>query len=205
MTAFFLIEDGKALTLVKEHISEFMRVREQSNAIAKELGITQAYFAKDSGVLSGVVFEGDVHPDFTKPKRGTSVSYPKRGTAWAEKFKAQIGYANQVSTISKAFGIPCSLGYKSDHGTGWCAIGSPLTECGFMFLSVDGPYGLWAPDVEKCVQDRITQGYSVEEPAASFKFNIDGARRIDREEWDLLVAQHRVNQKKKEKEQSNSK
>lgn len=195
----FMIEGGKALDLVKQHINKVKRVRDEVHALAKEIGVEEISTRRDTGILSGVVFKGKVHPDFTKPKKG--VSYPKKGTAWAKRFADQSGHECASYVIAENLAVPLSVMYrKSADNWGSRHVGYPFSECGFAYLSADGPYIMWTPDVPAVVKEYEEEGYAVDEPAKSFRLEFDGCRRIEREEWEILVAQHKLEQKKRSKE-----
>ncbi|MGC5808004.1 hypothetical protein [Ralstonia pseudosolanacearum] len=51
------------------------------------------------------------------------------------------------------------------------------------------------PDVPGAVARDEAKGYAVAEPAKSFKLEFEGCRRIEQEEWDILVAQHKLEEK----------
>lgn len=199
MTAYFIIESGRPLELVRQQIAETARVQKQTQDLAKELGITNGSLCRMTGVLLGVVFDGPVHPEFVKPKsRGRNrSSYPKKGSDWAKRFAAQQGTPNASAVIASEFGIPLSIFYKTDDGHGWSCIGNPLVECGFLWLGENGPFAMWAPDVPALVEERKSRGQTIEEPAASFAFNIDGCQRIEKEEWEILVLQHELAEKQR--------
>jgi hypothetical protein len=191
-----MIEGGKPLEMIKQHIAERQRVAVAVRDMAKGLGAEQVYTDRTNGTLCGVVFPGAIHPDFAKPKKRNGVSYPKKGTAWAMRLKEQQGYRDPSEWISSEFGIPLSLSWrKAGEWCGSTCIGSPLTECGFLFLGEDGPFAMWAADVPAYVEVYRSYG-DIEEPASSFQFNIDGLRRIEREEWEILVLQHKLADKK---------
>lgn len=192
-SAIFLIKSGKALEMVKHHISERLRVREQSREIAAKVGCERVFTDRLDGTITGFDFSGRAVPEgFRKPKSRTSASYPKKGSAWADLLRSQVGHASPPSTISEAFCVPLSLGYETGNGKGWRCIGNMLQECGWLYLSESGPYALWIPDVELEVKSDRDQGHTVLEPAASFKMEIPGCRRISQAEWDLMVAKHQV-------------
>lgn len=192
-----MIEGGRALEMVSEHISEVLRVQSEVSALAKELGVEMVTRDRRTGVLAGAKFNGDIHPDFRKPKRGNDISYPKKGTEWAQRLADQVGYRDPAEWISTEFGIPVSIRYEGNGGAGCCMIGNPLNECGFLYLSKDGPYAMWAPDVLGAVARKEADGYVVDEPARSFRFNIEGCRLIENEEWEILVLQHKLAKKEK--------
>lgn len=194
-SAIFLIEGGKALGMVKEHIAERLRVKAVVHALAKELGVTDVSTNRSTGVLAGVCFKDKPHPDFTKARGCEGVSYPKKGTEWHKRFKAQTGFREVCGWIAEEFNVPCSIRFKNEHGSGGRMIGSPFNECGFLYLGVDGPYAMWIPDVPAEVANQAEQGYEVEEPAKSFVMEFDGCRRIHKEEWEILVLQHKLEQK----------
>ena len=179
--AIFLIEGGKALELVRTHFAEWMRVRKQSQDLARELGVDHVWTNKEDGVVIAVEFKGEVPPDFTG--RGRHGSRPKRGTEWAKRFAAQVGYRNPSALLMEGLGIPCfiSYGYKKGHGTR--RLGLPFSECGFQWVGERGPYSMWMPDVVAEVRAELAAGRTVEEPAASFRMEFDGCRRITEDEW----------------------
>ena len=195
--AIFMIEGGKALELVKQHIAEKQRVARERGDLAGELGVEDIYVSNMDGVLLGVRFKGDaVHPDFKKPDR-KGISFPKARTAWKERFDAQRGFPRPSIVIAEAFDIPLSIGYTGkEGGHGWRSIGNPFNECGFLYLGVDGPYAMWVPDVPGEVAEGETRGVIVEEPAKSFRLEFEGCKRIEKEEWDILVAELKLAQKR---------
>lgn len=196
MDAFFMIESGRALEMIKEHIADRHRVMIETRSLAKEIGAPQLFEDRTNGVLLGVVFDGDIHPDFKKPSGRHTASYPKKGTAWAKRLSEQKGYQPLVRWISGEFDIPLGISYTHENGSGGSGIGNPFTECGFLYLGVDGPYAMWVPDVPAEVAEYEAKGYVVEEPARSFKLEFDGCRRIEKEEWEILVLQKKLADKK---------
>lgn len=209
INAFFRIEGGKALEMVQAHIAERIRVQKEVSVLANELGITEGRTDRMTGILTGVMFPNDIHADFTKPKKRNDSSYPKKKSAWAARFAAQKGYRDPANWIAKEFGIPLSISFrnidnKSEDGNGWAHIGSLLTECGFLFLSEQGPYAMWTPDVPAIVASRTSPNVVVEEPAASFKLEFEGCCRIEKEEWEILVLQHELKEKLSNQKNTNS-
>lgn len=191
--AIFMIEGGKALEMVKQYISEVKRVAAQNKLLAEELGVNEVTTNIRTGVISGVCFKEAIHKDFTKPKKG--ISYPKKKTIWNDKFKAQIGHRDASTWIAEEFHIPFDIDYFNEKTKGSRYIGSLLRECGFLFISENGPYAMWCPDVCAYVQNYIDQGYDVKEPAKSFKLDFDGCRRIEPDYWKILVLQHKLEKK----------
>lgn len=191
----FMIEGGKALELVKQHIAERRRVLAQNKAIADELGVKEVRVDRETGELRAVVFPGKIPEGWTKPdKHGCCL--PKKGAEWWQRFRQQKGHPDPSVTIAEAFKIPMSIEYSSGGGTGFRHIGSFLHECGFLYMSPDGPYAMWVPDVPGEVAADEARGHTVAEPAKSFKLEFEGCRRIESEEWDLLVAQHKLAKKR---------
>jgi hypothetical protein len=195
---YFMIEGGKALALIQHHIAERLRVRTEAIAIAKELGAEDVSTSIANGAVVAAKFKGAVHPDFKKP--GKYGSFPKQGSEWAKRFADQKGYEEESHLIASTFDIPLSIGTKDENGSGWRCIGHPLQECGFLYLGKDGPYAMWIPDVEAEVAADTAKGLTVQEPERSFRAVFDGCRRIDIEEWEILVAQHNLAKKRAARE-----
>lgn len=195
--AIFMVEGGLALELVKQHIAEAQRVRDEVIAMCRELGVERVSTSREDGKLLGVVFPRGtpVHPDFRKPN-AQGVSYPRRGSAWAKRMDAAKGYEAPERVISKAFDIPLTLSYKDSKMEGSRCLGNMLTACGWLYLTKDGPYAMWCPDVPAAVAAHEADGHEVEEPAKSFKLEFDGCRRIEEEEWEILVQQHKLEKKR---------
>lgn len=201
----FMIEGGPALELVKAHIEEVLRVDREVIALAKELGVERVYRSHDDGTLLQVIFPGKTVPEgWTKPdKKG--LSHPKKGTEWAKRFAAQKGHASVSQLIANTFEVPTWVEYTGIPGTanegnwGSTCIGRPLNECGFGYMSKEGPYCLWVPDVAAEVTAIEARGYLAKAPAKGFKLEVPGLREIEDEEWDVLVAQHKLEKKRREK------
>lgn len=199
--AIFMIESGRPLEMIKQHIAERQRVRKDVYGLARELGVTEIQTDRTNGVLRAVRFPGAIHPEFTKPKGRDSSSYPKKGTEWGKRLAAQVGYRDSAEWISSEFGIPLNVSYKTDDGDwGSTCIGSMLNECGFLFLSEEGPFAMWTPDVPAYVAEYSGNGRTADEPAASFQLEFGGCRRIEPEEWELLVLQDKLAKKQALKE-----
>jgi hypothetical protein len=186
---YFMIEGGKALDVCKAFIAQRERAIKERQSLAKELGIDHYLFDELNGTLRSVRFTHHPHKDFTAAQR-RGYYRPRKNSAWAKRFAGQPDHPHESSLISAELGIPTRLQHRSQNGHGTSHIGRPLYECGFLFLSVDGPYAMWIPDVEAEVARYLARGETVEEPALSFKAEFDGCRRILIQEWNLLVAQH---------------
>lgn len=197
--AIFLIEDGKALTLCKQHIDEVRRVTKDVAALLEELGVERCTRDRLTGTLSGVVFEhnGRLHPDFKVPN-AKGVSYPKRHSEWAKRLAAQKGYTPDSEVISKEFGVKGYLSYQcGDGGSGFRSIGNPFKPCGFLYMSEQGPYAMWVPDIVAIAADMAANGEMVKASDVPTKLEFEGCRRIEREEWEIMVLQHKLQQKQK--------
>ena len=193
--AYFLIEGGRVLEMVREHIADRLRIQAENRKIAEELRVDEGVTDRTTGVLRGVVFKDVIHPDFTKPRKN-GASYPKKRTKWFSRFDGQKGYLSLPEWISKEFKIPLRVEYVGNNCRGNLAIGTIFAECGFLYLSEEGPYAMWVPDVPVAVREYEANGYTVSEPAKSFVLEFDGCRRIEKEEWEILVLQHRLANKK---------
>jgi hypothetical protein len=189
-----MIEGGPALELVQHHIAERKRVGAEARRLLKDLGVDEFWSNRSDGTVSAVRFSGTPHPDFTKGDKNGS--RPKKGTEWAVRFAAQNGYANPSNMIAAALDIPLSISYSRGGPKGWTAIGYPLAECGFLWISPEGPYAMWIPDVEAAVEASRARGFEVGEKEAAFRAEFEGCRRIEREEWDILVAQRKLAEKR---------
>lgn len=194
----FRIRGGLARQLVKQHIADRLRTSEANVVMLKELGVTRYWPSVDDGTVLSVHFSGERHADFVKPNR-RGASHPKPGTQWASRFAAQVGYESPSIIISRAFNIPLSLSTGKGDFKGWSALGVPLQECGFLYLGEDGPYAMWVPDVPGEVAAALAKGYDVNEPARSFKLEFEGCKRMEPEEWDILVAQDSLRRKQQDR------
>lgn len=198
-TLIFLIEGGKALELVKAHIAARLATEQEIRAICTELGVSEYTTNPINGHLVGVVFPAERHPDFKVPTR-RGVSYPKKGSEWEKRLQAHKGYPAQTSIIQEQLGVPCTIEWEDATGHGWQHIGNCLNECGFLYLGTDGPYGMWIPNIPAEVAKIEAEGRVVVNAAKTFKPELEGCRLIEREEWEILVAQHKLEQKRKKQE-----
>lgn len=193
-----MIESGKPLDLVKAHIADRIRVKAETHRLLDELGLAEGaryWPCSMTGVVFAVAFpKGKHHPDFKAPSRKNGSCRPKKGSHWEKRFAEQKGYANDSEQIAKAFDVPtCIETQHVDGTTGWRHIGRLFSPCGFLFLSPEGPYAMWIPDVDAEVCEALARGAKVE-PMISTPV-IEGTRRIEPEEWDIVVAQHKLAEK----------
>lgn len=197
--AIFLIEGGKALELIKTHIAEKVELAAKIKAIADEFGTTNVATSKHDGSLIGLRLNANqpTPKDFLVPDEH-GISRPRKKSATAKRFAEIGGYTKPADMIAEAFGIPTQISYKKDgEYNGSRSIGSPFFPCGFLYLSPEGPFAMWTPDVELEVQ--LTQaredGVEVAEPARSFRLDIEGCRRLEPEEWQIIALTHTLMRK----------
>ncbi|AJD82948.1 hypothetical protein PJWF_00054 [Achromobacter phage JWF] len=201
---YYLIEDGQALELVQAHIRDVIATDGARHALIKEISdeaqVENAYRHVDTGVLLGVTFaRGHHHPDFTKPRGRNKTCHPKQGTFWEKRFKEQPKIETLPRNVVDAYKIPLTLNYvKIENGKeteeGFRHIGwPPLHEVGFLYLGKAGPYALWTPDIVAYARAQEAKGYKVKGECAVWNQDgLEGCRRIKKEEWELLVAQHNL-------------
>lgn len=201
--AIYLIESGKALDLVKQHIAHRIRIRKEGIALLAELGCQNnpVWTDRMTGVITCISAKRGQQPEgFTMPD-SKGRTWPKKGTAAAKRFADQRGYPAPTSEIARAFNVPLHFDYTSNDGsTGSRRIGFPLRECGYLYMGEDGPFALWIPDVKQIVADCEAQGDTVTCDAKAFDMVLEGCRRIELEEWDIMVMQHKLDEKRRQKE-----
>jgi len=205
---YYLIEGGQALELVQAHIRDLLATDaarvELIKEISKEAKVVEACRHIDAGTLIGVRFERGVqHPDFTKPRGRLKSCYPKKGTKWFARFQDQPRVETTPGALVDAYKIPLSMSYvKIEDGKqtseGFRHIGwPPLNEVGFLYMGKDGPYGLWTPDIQAYVKDQESRGFKVTGACSTYDPDgLEGCRRIEKEEWEIIVAQHKLKEKK---------
>lgn len=192
------------LELVKHHISEVHRVNEDNWKILKELGFENGASVctnRFNGEIISIRFpKGKLPEGWTKPD-SKGHSRPKAKTEWHKRLHAGTGYKEVVPLIRESLGIPCTIHYHGKDITlgssGSCCMGNPFVECGFLWLSDDGPYAMWTPDIPAIVAQYEADGYTVEEPVKSYKLEFEGCRRIEKEEWEIMVLRHNLEKKGK--------
>lgn len=196
---FFMAEGGKTLELAQKHVADRQETLKRNAALLEPLGVTKYVQSTVDGTVVGVEFPGKPHADFKRPnKRGAS--FPKAKTEWAARLANQTGYDRRGFDLAEALGVPTSISYTFDGGSGGGAIEGYgfYSGVGFLFLSADGPFCLYVPNVAAKVSEYEERGYTVGEPCKSFKPEFDGARPILEEEWEMLVAQHKLAKAKAE-------
>lgn len=206
---YFLVEGpGTAMDLVKASIAERKTARAAIAEYIKRIGATDARYYSDFRV-EGVLFDGERPTGWVKAKNGHGLSYPKKGSPELAELNALPRIAITSGEISKALSVPCCLDWVDSDGkpAGWEVIGMPLQECGFAYPGENGPYLLWIPDVAGEAKLRAEERSRYPDLYASthlkpglldYRPVFDGCRQILREEWDLIVAQHKLAKKQRE-------
>jgi hypothetical protein len=193
--AVFLIEGGKPLELVKQHIQDRLLTREANFKICEELGVESACTDTIQGTLTRVVFKGKVHKDFTVPNKH-GASRPKVGTEWAKRFNSQKGYRHSSCIIEEHFNVATKISFtRSDGAHSWRHMGDMFFPCAFLFLSADGPYAMYMPDVQRECEAIEAEGHTITEPTTR-ELQFEGCKRIEKEEWEIMVLQHELAEKK---------
>lgn len=201
LTAYYLIEGGRPLELVKHHIAERDRVRLANVAIADELGVQEGRFASwgECGVLTAVKFCGKPPEGWTKPDRH-GCSRPKHGTEWAKRLDALKGWKDPSDIIREEFKVPCTMFYLTDGGEGSKTIGG-FSPNGFLWASLEGPFAMYIPDVAGEIKlFEAETGYAVTEPDRNWELTAPGLRRIEKEEWTILANQKTLELRRAERE-----
>lgn len=194
---YFAVESGTTLELAHKHVAEANATAERNAALIEPLGVEKYTVSFFDGFVDGVVFNGAPHKDFKKANKH-GVSYPKAKTEWAEKFAASKGYDKSGFELAKMLGVPTVLNYKSKDSDGWTHTSSGFSSgVGFLYLSEDGPFALYVPDIAAQVADYEARGYTIDDACKKFKPEFDGARPILKEEWELVVAQHDLEKAKR--------
>lgn len=195
---YFAVEGGSTLELAHKHVRDEQDMMSRNKVLLDELGV-ERYFPSLDGTVAGVDFGSKpVHPDFRKPDR-KGRSWPKKGTEWARRFSEQTGYDRRGFGLAKALGVPTSLYYTYDDGEGMSSIGRGFNPgVGFLYLSEIGPFALYVPNIAAKVADYEARGYTVDDACKNFKPEFDGCRPILKQEWELAVAQHELEEAKRE-------
>ncbi|TWD58150.1 hypothetical protein FB480_101905 [Agrobacterium vitis] len=193
---YFLVTGGTVLELCKAHIKAREESRQRNRAIAAELGASEFQEHILDGAICAVIFDGKKHPDFKTPNKHGGCA-PKKNTEWHRRFLANKGYDRRGYDIAKALCVPTTLDYTTDSGEGWEAIGGGFSSgIGFLWLSESGPFALYIPDIAAIVAKHEAYGHVVGDAVKSFKPVFDGAQPIEKEEWEILVLQHQLAEKR---------
>ena len=190
---YFAVDGGRMLELAKKHVAERAAVEEVNRALAKELGAERYAVDYANGVLCGVIFTGKPHADFKKANKH-GIASPRARTAWDARLSSIKGYDRRGFSLAKALGVPTDISYQRDgieRGSA-CISGGFSSGVGLLYLSKDGPFALYIPDIAHVVADYEARGYTVCDECKNFKPEFDGARPILKEEWELTVARHKL-------------
>lgn len=196
-TMYFLIESGKVLEMVRDHIQSRIETYARNKALLDDLGLNRYWHDIMDGTVAYVDFgNNQIHKDFKKPDR-KGRSYPKKNTEWDKRFKEQVGYDRTGFGVAKALGIPDTIQYEKDGLQGSSVIASGfLSGVGFLYLSPEGPYVLYTPDVQAKVREYEDKGYKVDDACKNLKAEFEGCRLITEAEWKFIVAKHELEKEK---------
>lgn len=194
---YFSVEGGRTLELARAYVAEHAAVEERNRAMAREIGAERYVVSIMDGVLSGVEFSGNQHPDFKRPNR-RGICFPKKKSEWEARLLSQVGYDRRGYRLAKSLGVPTSIDYTTDGGRGSSSISRGFgSGVGFLYLTEDGPFALYMPDISEVVARHESDGHTVSAECKNFKPEFEGARPILKEEWELMVAQHEFDEAKK--------
>ena len=201
---YFLIEGpGRAKELVTQYIAERAAVVQAINAFAKKVGASAYQTERETLRLAGLTFDGPVPQGWksigSTSRRGGKQSFaPRKGSAEHAEMQSLPTLSLTPEKVAQALGIPTMIDYVNAKGAyaGGVILSLPGDECGFAYPTASGPFLLWMPDVEKAVEScektlpKIAPHLSVSPAIKSYRPEFEGCRKILREEWDLIVAQH---------------
>lgn len=211
--SIYLIESGTAKELILRHFAERERALQARVAAIKALHLDpntiQVWSSKYDGSMSSVYLpaRADLPKGFnasawTKPDRQGRRS-PKRGTDEQRIFRAkECEYTPTERLIAGAYKVPGQINYKTTGGEGSTAIGPMMSACGFLWLDQEkGPWALWVPDTKTIVASAKAQhakdkAFKITNNIESWKMDTTGLKPILEEEWDLLVAQYKLDRAK---------
>lgn len=189
---YFAVEGGRALEMAKQHVRARQDQHARNVALLEGLNTKEYVASILDGTVVGVRFDGVPHPDFKKAN-SKGWSAPKKNTEWAKRFEENPGYDARGYELAEALGGPTVLKYSSSTSRGMTHISKGFSSgVGFLWLGEDGPFALYIPDVQAMVAQYEEGGYTVCPECKHFAFQLDGARPILKEEWELTVAKHKL-------------
>lgn len=193
----FLIEGpGKAMDLITSWLAEHRAALARNKLLLDPLGVTTYQFDRDTGVVVGVKFDGDLPADWKKPNKH-GISFPKKNSEWTKRLAAQVGHAKESDLIRTALQIPTIIWGKYADGKGTRReIGHWFRPCGFATLGAEPPFLLIIPDVAFYVAEAEADGVIVPDEVKSFKPEFEGCRPIAEREWEIMELQHKAAQAK---------
>ena len=201
---YFLIEGpGRAKELVTQYIAERTAAVQAINTFAKKVGASAYQTERETLRLAGLTFDGPVPQGWKSiggtSRRGGAQSFsPRKGSAEHAEMQSLPTLSLTPDNVAKSLGIPTMIDYVDGNGAyaGGVVLSLQGDECGFAYPATSGPFLLWIPDVEKAVEScektfpKIAPHLSVSPGIKSYRPEFEGCRKILREEWDLIVAQH---------------
>lgn len=187
MNQIYLIESGIMLEAVKKYIEEIKACKTAYSKFAESKGSTE-YF-HNSSKLYGLVMHKQIE-GWTKPSRKSGESRPKIGCPDLDLIKELPKTPDQVEIIRGITDVPLSISYKSETCSGHSFIGSPLNECGFLYLPKHDLYAFWTPDLKDALAGY--SDYEITNGADKWSMSVEGVKPISKSKWELLVAQCKV-------------
>lgn len=201
---YFLIEGtGRAKELVTQYIAERAAAVQAINTFAKKVGASAYQTERETLRLAGLTFDGPVPQGWKSiggtSRRGGAQSFsPRKGSAEHAEMQSLPTLSLTPEKVAQALGIPTMIDYVDAKGAyaGGVILSLSGDECGFAYPTASGPFLLWIPDVEKAVEScektlpSIAPHLSVSPDIKNFRPEFEGCRKILREEWDVIVAQH---------------
>ena len=173
------------------------------NDFSKKVGASAYQTERGTLRLVGMTFDGPAPQGWKSiggtSRRGGKQSFaPRKGSVERMAMRALPIISNNPGKIAEALGIPTMIDYVDAKGAyaGGVVLALPGDECGFAYPATSGPFLLWIPDVEKAVEScektlpNIAPHLSVSPDIKSYRPEFEGCRKILREEWGVIVAQH---------------
>lgn len=195
---YYLITDGPLLDAVKASIASVVATDNATYEFCERLGVKQVRKGFRGTPIS-FLFDRRVPQGFThRDKHGAS--HPKRNSEYYEAWQKIPPNQDDVKVIQEITGIPLSYNYSDGEGcSGGSAIGDILFACGFLYPSTKGPYVLYVPDVQAQLAEFKTERPNavLEDNIEAWRMNVPGIEEITKARWDLIVAQHAVEQEEK--------
>lgn len=198
MNKYYLIESGPLLDAVKECIEMKAKTREATIRFCERIGV-EKYRAGFRGTPISFIFPGRVIKGFTQRDRHGN-SHPKKDGPYYEEWRNIPEHQNSTSVIQSITGIPLFYSYTTTIGNGSSAIGD-IFPCGFLYLSAEGPYVMYVPDIAKYFEEfkEQTPDAVIKDDADKWQINVEGITEISQAHWELMVAQHKVEQEEKDR------
>lgn len=185
---YFMVESGAILAFAREHVAEHIAQDKRNAQYLKEIGADGRYWRSIlDGTVAAVTFPGEPPEGWRKPDRAGRTSPKKGSTAW-DRHNRQTGSDVTGSALAKLINLPRSIRYEGDGTDGMSRLEHGLMACGVLWLSQDGPFAAWVPNIPSRVAEYEAEGYTVDDACKNWRPVIEGARPILKEEWEFLVA-----------------